>query len=347
MAIEQDLIGTTSGGQPVARFTLTNDHQTALRVIALGATAAELHVRDRHGELADVVLGFGDVTGYETNVPYFGCTTGRVANRISGGRLTVDGETYQLAINEPPDLHLHGGVTGLNKRLWRSEACGTHVEPAVRFSYTSPDGEESYPGSLDVAVTYTLTEGDGMQIEYEATADKPTPVNLTNHSYFNLAGHDAGPVGDHVVTILARETTEQDAEHVPTGRFSPVADTPLDFTSPHAVGERLHQLEGGYDHNYVLDHGSCDAPALSAEVYEPRSGRRLEVYTTEPGVQLYTGNFLNGIPGKGGATYDQHHGLCLETQHYPDSVNRPEFPSIILRPGQTYRQVTDYRFSTR
>ncbi|MFH1567576.1 MAG: aldose epimerase family protein [Gemmatimonadota bacterium] len=343
--IERDLFGTTADGRAVARFTLTNGSGTRLRLTTLGATATELWVRDHRGHLEDVILGFADVAGYETNTPYFGCTTGRVANRISGGRLVVDGRTYQLPINAPPSLHLHGGVVGLNKRHWEAAAAGRGDEPAVRFSYLSPDGEEGYPGNLKLAVTYALTGADGMRIEYEATADQATPVNLTNHCYFNLAGHGAGPIHDHRLQIHAARYTAMDADHVPLGPLAPVAGTPLDFRQPHAVGERLGQVDGGYDHNYVLDHGPCAAPALSAEVRDPASGRRMEVHTTEPGVQLYTANMLATTRGKGGVTYGPHGALCLETQHYPDSVNRPEFPSIILRPGATYRQVTEYRFA--
>ena len=345
--IQRDIFGTAADGSPVERFTLTNGNGTRLVLISLGATAPELWVRDRHGELADVVLGFGDVAGYESNVPYFGCTVGRVANRISGGCLAIDGEEYRLALNEPPNFHLHGGVTGFNKRLWAAQEAATGDAPAIRFAYTSPDGEEGYPGELVMAVTYTLTEVDGVRLEYEAAADRTTPVNLTNHAYFNLSGHAAGPVYDHELVIHAEQYTEKDEDGVPTGRLVAVAGTPLDFRQAHAVGERLNQVEGGYDHNYALDHGSCAEPAPSATVADPISGRFVEVFTTEPGVQLYTGNFLDGIQGKGGARYDRHCGLCLETQHYPDSPNRPEFPSILLRPGETYRQVTEYRFSTR
>ena len=343
--IERDTFGTTGDGQPVERFTLTNGSGAVLRLIALGATVTELRVRDRSGELSDIVLGFDDVPGYETNVPYFGCTVGRVANRISKGRFTLDGVEYQLAINEPPSFHLHGGDVGFNKRLWQADVVDRAEGPAVRFTYVSPDNEEAYPGELSVAVVYILTHEDGMRIEYEAHVDRPTPVNLTNHSYFNLSGHAAGSIREHVLQLHAREVTDTDSG--PPGGMVTVVGTPLDFARARAIGERLDQVEGGYDHNYVLDHGGCDAPELSAQVYDPASGRVMEVHTTEPGVQLYTGNFLDGVPGKSGAVYQQHAGLCLETQHFPDSVNHPEYPSVILRPGQSYRQVTEYRFSTR
>ena len=341
--LERDTFGTTGDGQPVERFTLTNGNGAVLRLITLGATVTELQVPDSAGELSDIVLGFDDVPGYEANVPYFGCTVGRVANRIANGRFTLDGVEYQLAINEPPSVHLHGGDVGYNKRVWQAEAADRAEGPAVRFTYVSPDNEEAYPGELSIAVVYTLTQADGVRIEYQAQADRPTPVNLTNHSYFNLSGHAAGTIYEHLLHLRARQVTDS----APPGALVSVAGTPLDFTQAHAIGERLDQVEGGYDHNYVLDHGLCDAPELSAQVCDPASGRVMDVYTTEPGVQLYTGNFLDGVPGKEGAVYRQHAGLCLETQHFPDSVNHPEYPSVILRPGQTYRQVTEYRFAAR
>ena len=342
--IERGTFGTTADGSPVERFTLTNGDGTRLVLSAFGATAVQLWTRDRRGELADVVLGYDEVAGYEANAPYLGCTVGRVANRISGGHLEIEGEVYQLALNEPPSLHLHGGAVGFDKRLWRAEPLSG--QPSVRFTYISPDGEENYPGEVATSVTYTLTEAGGVLIEYEATTDRVTVVNLTNHSYFNLSGHGAGTVRGHELIIHANAITEGDADGVPTGPLAPVADTPLDFRDWHTVGERLDQVEGGYDHNYVLDHGQCDEPRPSAEVRDPASGRRLEVFTTEPGVQLYTGNFLDGVAGKDGAVYQQHGGLCLETQHFPDSPNRPEFPSILLRPVEVYRQTTEYRLST-
>lgn len=342
---ERDIFGTTAGGAPVERYTLTNDSGTRLVLSALGAAIVQLWCRDRQGDLADVVLGFDDVAGYETNVPYLGCTVGRVANRISQGRLEIEGEVHSLPINEPPNVHLHGGTIGFGKRLWGAEATAGD-NPGVCFTYTSPDGEERYPGELAVAVTFTLTPADGVRIEYEATTDRTTAVNLTNHSYFNLSGHGAGVISGHEVAIIAERYTGSDGDNVPTGKLVPVEGTPLDFRKSHPIGERLSMVDGGYDHNYVLDHGPCDEPQLSAEVRDPASGRRMELFTTEPGVQLYTGNFLDGVPGKGGEVYQQHGGLCLETQHYPDSPNHPQFPSILLRPGETYRQVTEYRFAT-
>ncbi len=341
----QESFGTTSDGKIVERFTLTNKNGTIARFITLGATLTELHVRDRGGELADVVLGFDSIADYETNIPYIGCIAGRVANRIAAGRFTLDGVDYQLAVNYGSH-HVHGGIKGLNKVLWQAESTEHPAGPAVRFTYLSPDGEEGYPGNLALAVTYVLTEDDALRIEYEATTDRATPVNLTNHAYFNLSGAASGPVLDHVLTLRAATYTVPDDTGLPTGEIRPVSGTPLDFAQPVAIGARIAQLAGGYDHNYVLDHGGGDTPELSAEVYDPRSGRLMQLLTTEPGVQFYSGNFLDGVKGKFNAVYEKHHGFCLETQHFPDSVNKPHFPSTILRPGETYRQVTMYRFSS-
>ena len=345
-SVTRDTLGTMSDGRAVDRFTLTNGNGSILRTIALGATATELHVRDRGGVLGDVLLGFDTAAEYEANPPFMGCTTGRVANRISGAQFVLDGTTYQLARNFG-EHHLHGGEVGLHQRLWSGEAVEHPDGPAVRFTYLSPDGEEGYPGNLSMAVTYVLTEADGMRIEYEATTDKATPVNLTNHSYFNLSGAAGGDIFGHELVIHAAKATERGEEGVPTGEIVPVAGTPLDFTRPKRIGADIDKIEVHYDHNYVLDHGGGEEAALSAEAFDPASGRVMQLFTTEPGVQLYTSYYLEPIKGKGGVTYQRFQGLCLETQHFPDAVNKPQFPSVILRPGETYRQVTEYRFSTR
>ena len=343
--VVKDGFGKTSDGQTVERFTLTNKSGTMARVIAYGATLIELQVKDRDGNLGDVVLGFDNFGQYEKESPYFGCTTGRVANRIAGGRFTLDGVEYELAVNNGPN-HLHGGLKGLDKVIWEGEQVEREDGPAVRFSYLSADGDEGYPGNLSIGVTYVLTQDDELRIEYEATTDRATPVNLTNHSYFNLAC--AGDVLGHILTLHAGFFTEPDETLIPTGRILPVAGTPLDFTRPAVVGGRIARIDiGGYDHNYVIDRKEGEDLALTAEVYEPGSGRVMELLTTEPGVQFYSGNFLDGLKGKGGAVYEKHYGLCLETQHFPDSINQPDFPSVVLRPGETYRQVTVHRFSTR
>ena len=344
--IERDTLGKTSTGQAVERFSLANRNGSIARIITLGATVTELHIADRKGELADVVLGFESVADYETNEPYMGCIIGRVANRITDGRFSLDGTEYQLAVNFGPN-HIHGGEVGFHQRVWSAEPVERESGPAVRFSYMSPDGEESYPGNLSVSVVYTLTNDNGLLIEYEATTDRATPINLTNHSYFNLAGNGSGTILDHAVTIHTDFATERGAEGVPTGQVLFVEGTPVDFRKSTRIGARIDQLEVGYDHNYVFASDSKESPVLIAEAYEPGSGRVMEVWTTEPGVQLYSGWYLNGYKGKSGAVYDQYSGFCFETQHFPDSLNKPHFPSIILRPGQTYRQITEYRFSTR
>ncbi|MDE2733200.1 MAG: galactose mutarotase [Gemmatimonadota bacterium] len=344
--VSKDSFGTTAAGQPVDRYTLTNDRGTIARVITYGGIITELLVRDRAGALGDVVLGFDRLEQYEKENPYFGCITGRVANRIAGGKFSLDGQEYTLAVNNGPN-HLHGGIVGFDKIVWDAEVVDDKRGPAVRLHYVSQDGEEGYPGTVPVSVTYTLTHDDELVIAYEATTDKPTPINLTNHSYFNLAG--SGPVLGHILTLHTRYYTEPDANQIPTGRILPIAGTPLDFVKPTAIGGRIGQIAdiGGYDHNYVLDNGGRAEPGLAAEVYEPESGRVMELYTTEPGVQFYSAIHLDGVMGKGGTIYNQYHGLCLETQHYPDSINQPGFPSVVLRPGETYRTVTIHKFSTR
>ena len=342
--VSMDSFGTTGDGQAVTRFTLDGPGGVRARVITYGATLTELWLPDRQGTLGDVVLGFDSLAEYEAKSPYFGCTTGRVANRIGGARFTLDGVEYPLAANDGANT-LHGGRRGLDKQVWQGAPVVHEAGPAVRLTLVSPDGDEGFPGNLDLAVTYILTRDGELRLEYQATTDKATPVNLTNHSYFNLAG--AGTVHGHILTLHASRYTEPDANLIPTGRLLPVAGTPLDFTRPASVGGRMGQVSiGGYDHNYVIDRADTGL-VLTADLYEPASGRAMEVLTTEPGVQFYSGNFLSGLAGKAGAVYVRHAGLCLETQHYPDAVHRPEFPSIILRPGQTYRQVTVHRFSTR
>ena len=344
--IKKDTFGTTSDGKTIARYTLENRYGSILKVIELGATATELHVRDRDGNLEDVVLGFDTVAEYEENAPYVGCTTGRVANRITKGRFELDGVEYQLARNFGEN-HLHGGVVGLHQRVWNSEPVVHQDGPAIRFTYLSPDGEEGYPGNLSIAVVYVLTQKDGFRIEYEATTDKPTPVNLTNHTYFNLAAAGKKELFNYRLTIHADQVTERGEDGVPTGAIVPVTGTPLDFTKPKRIGRHIGKLEVGYDHNYVLNHGGGEEPELSAEVFDPKSGRVMQLFTTEPGVQLYTSYYMESIPGKGGSRYGQWQAFCLETQHFPDSLNKPNFPSIILRPGKTYRHITEYRFSAR
>jgi len=336
--------GQLPEGHPVDLYTLTNAHGLVAKIINYGTIITELHVPDRAGQLADVVLGFDNLDSYLKGHPYFGCTAGRVANRVANGQFTLDGQTYKLAANNGPN-HLHGGLKGLDKALWSAEPlAGT----SVKFTHTSPDGDEGYPGSLAITVVMTLTDANELTIDYTATTDKTTPINLTNHSYFNLAG--GGDILGHELMLSAEAFTPVDATLIPTGEIKPVKGTPLDFTMPMPIGDRFDQLAGeprGYDHNFVVNRAGKGL-ALAARVYEPKTGRVMEVFTTEPGVQLYTGNFLDGtLTGKRGVVYDRHAGFCLETQHYPDSVNHPNFPSTILRPGHTYHQTTVHKFSVR
>ena len=342
--IDSDAFGKTADGTKVARYTLTNQNGSFARLISYGATLTELWVPDRNGQLEDVVLGFDNLQQYLDESPFFGCTTGRVANRIAKGRFSLDGADYEVAVNNGPN-HLHGGLKGFDKVVWDAESFAHQDGPAVRFSYSSPDGEEGYPGTLQVEVVYVLTHDDELRIEYSAQTDKATPVNLTNHSYFNLAAR--GSVLAHELQLHTERYTEPDETLIPTGRILPVADTPLDFTAAKPIGRHIGASPIGYDHNFVVKDADSDELVPVATAYEPGSGRVMQVLSTEPGVQLYTGNHLNGLKGKHGLVYDQHGGFCLETQHFPDSINQPDFPSVVLRPGETYRQVTAHRFSVR
>jgi aldose 1-epimerase len=344
-------IGKTRDGEEVDLFVLGNAAGCKAKVLTYGALLMELDVPDRDGKLADVVLGFDNLEGYLGNRPFFGCTVGRVANRIAGARFALDGKEYKLAANDGGNS-LHGGVKGFDKVVWQVTEAGSGGGKAfVRMSYRSKDGEEGYPGNLSCRVTYTLTDDNELRIDYRATTDRPTPVNLTNHSYFNLAGQASGDILNHELTLYADRYTPADGKLIPTGEIKPVRGTPLDFTKPEKIGARIGELKavpgGGYDHNFVLNSGGKKL-ALAAKVYEPKTGRVMETYTTEPAVQLYTGNFLDGtVKGKGGVAYKKYQALCLEAQHYPDSVHHPEFPSIILKPGETYTQTTVYKFSAK
>ena len=328
----------------VETFTLKNKHGIEAKIISLGGTLVSLKVPDKNGKFADVVLGYDNAESYLKCKCYFGCTVGRFANRIANARFSMDGKEYKLAANSGKH-HLHGGTVGFNRVLWKSKPFDNNTGCGVIFDYLSPDGQESYPGNLKVIVKYTLADNNELSISYEATTDKKTIVNLTNHSYFNLAGHNAGDILSHQVQINADKFTAFDAEILPTGEFSPVKGTAFDFTQTTPIGKNIGKAGLGYDLNYVLNKKSADELSFAAMVSEPRSGRQLEVFTTEPGVQLYTGNFLDGIAGKSGAIYQKHGGLCLETQHYPDSPNQPNFPSTILLPGKVYRQLTVHKFN--
>ncbi|MGE3803420.1 MAG: aldose epimerase family protein [Gemmataceae bacterium] len=343
--------GKTPDGKAVELYTLKNKNGMEARLITYGATLTHLFVPDKAGKLADVVLGFDDLEGYLSDRnAHFGCTTGRVANRIGGAKFTLDGKEYKLEANNGPN-HLHGGTKrALDKVIWKVRKGTTQLGDYVSFDYTSPDGEEGYPGKLECKVSYILTPDNRLIIQYEAMCNKPTPVNLTNHTYFNLAGQGAESCLEHELMLAADQYTPADKTLIPTGKIEAVKGTPLDFTKSKKIGADIAKLYDtqflGYDHNFVLREREKDKPTLSARVREPSSGRVMEVLSTQPGIQLYTGNFLKGQKGKTGKTYAKRSAFCLETQHFPDSVNQPEFPSVILKPGALYEQITIFAFST-
>ena len=350
--IMKEPFGKTSDGVAVDCFTLKNHNGVELKAITYGATLIALKVPDQHGTFADVVLGFDKLSDYETKSPFFGSTVGRYGNRIAKGKFALGGSTYQLATNNNGVNHLHGGIKGFDKQVWQARPLQTAAGPALEFTYVSKDGEEGYPGTLSVKVVYTLTDKNELRIDYTATTDKETICNLTNHSYFNLAGQGCGDILGHELMLNASHFTPVDDTLIPTGELRPVKGTPFDFTKPTAIGARIQQNDEqlkfgrGYDHNWVLD--KENGLTLAARVTEPTTGRTMEVWTTEPGVQFYCGNFLDGtLTGKGAKVYQQRYGLCLETQHYPDSPNHPNFPPTTLEPGQTYQTTTIYRFATK
>ena len=338
----------THDDQPVDLYVLINRNGMTAKVLTYGAILTELDSPNRHGEMDDIVLGFDNIDLYMGKHPYFGAIIGRFANRIAKGKFTLDGKEYRLATNDGPN-HLHGGLKGFDKVVWDAKCIQRPDDVGVELSYLSPDGEEGYPGNLHVTVTYTLTDKNELKIEYTATTDKPTPMNLTNHTYFNLAGAETSDILGHELMIVADQYTPEDETLTPTGQIKPVESTPLDFREPIAIGARITQIAssiGGYDHNYILS--KSGGLGLAARVYEPTTGRAMEILTTEPAVQFYTGNFLDGsIKGKKGVLYRKHHGFCLETQHFPDSVNQADFPNTILRPGEMYSQTTIHRFYSK
>jgi aldose 1-epimerase len=341
--------GLLPDGREVGLYILTNDHGMQASITAYGGIVTALTAPDSQGRLADVVLGFDDLDGYLANQPYLGAIIGRYGNRIGNGTFNLDDRTIVLTRNEHRH-HLHGGDRGFDKVLWRARPQSGSDGPQLRLEHTSADGDEGYPGRLEVAVTYSLTNSNELRIDYHATTDAATPVNLTNHTYFNLAGPAGGDILDHHVTIDADTFTPADAGLIPTGEIRDVAGTPMDFRIPFAIGARIDDddvqlhLGSGYDHNWILN-GVEQGLSFAARVFEPTSGRVMDVLTTEPGVQFYTANFFDGsLTGKDGVVYHRRSGFCLETQHFPDSPNRPEFPTTILRPGEVYRSTTVYRF---
>jgi aldose 1-epimerase len=342
--------GQTGDGRPIELYTLTNQHGMKVAIATYGATVINLIVPDRNGKLDDVALGFDTIQPYFTQSPFFGSTIGRYANRIAKGRFELDGQTYQIPINNPPNA-LHGGPVGFDKLVWKARVISS--SPAsIELTLRSPDGDQGFPGNLDVSVTFTVPDRNELQMSYQATTDKPTIVNLTNHTYFNLAGAGNGNILAEILQINADQYTPSDDTQIPTGEIKSVADTIVDFRTPTAIGARLAVKDPSsnpirYNENYVLSQGSKPGLNLAAELNDPESGRVLDVLTDQPGLEFYTGSFLNGMQGKGGKLYEPYYGVCLETQHYPDSPNHSNFPSTVLRPGQTYKTETIYRFSTR
>ncbi len=346
----------TADGIPVDEYTLTNAHDMEVKIITYGGIITSVKVPDKKGQFANVVLGFDNLQDYEALSPYFGCITGRYANRIAEGKFTLDGVEYQLDINNGPN-HLHGGFKGFDKQVW--QVTKEIIEPkavGIELHYLSPDGDQKYPGALDTYVTYRLTDKNSIRIDYKATTSKPTIVNLTNHSYWNLKGEGECDINDHILKINADYYTPDDVNLIPTGEIAPVAGTPFDFRMPKPISKGLRSddeqvvIGRGWDHNWVLNRPSFEDKSLifAASVYEQKSGRALEIWTTEPGIQFYSGNFLDGtIYGTSHRAYRQGDGLALETQHFPDSPNHDNFPSTVLRPGQTYETTTIFKLKVR
>lgn len=349
--------GQTKAGEPVMLYTLTNANGITTDITNYGGIMTRLFVPDRSGKLADILLGFNTVDEYIAKTPYFGALIGRVGNRIAHGKFTLDGKTYTLALNDKPGeipCNLHGGNLGFDKVLWQAEPVIKDNAPGLKLHRVSPDGEEGFPGNLDVTVTYWLTNANELKIEYRATTDKATPINLTQHNYYNLRGDGNGDILGHLLTINGSKTTPVNAGLIPTGELAPVAGTPFDFLTPTAMGKNINadnqqiKYGPGFDHNWVLDRKTAKELELAATVYEPTTGRVMEVWTQEPDLQFYAGNFLDGtLVGKNGQPYQYRTGFCLETQHAPDSINQPKFPSTVLRPGEVYSTVTVYRFSAK
>jgi aldose 1-epimerase len=349
--IKKQPFGTTEG-KTMDLYTLTNRSGAEVTITNYGGSIVSIKVPDRKGKFDDIVLGYEDLEGYVTDKAYLGALVGRYGNRIAQGKFLLNGTTYTLARNNGENT-LHGGIKGFNKALWQAKEMSSDEGSALELSYLSKDGEEGFPGNLSVTVVYTWTDRNELKIEYNATTDKETVVNLTNHAYFNLAGAGNGDILRHEVMLRAGRFTPVDATLIPTGELRSVQGTPLDFLTSAAIGARINdddqQLKygRGYDHNWVLNSGGSELPTLAAKAAEPQTGRTLEVWTTEPGIQFYTGNFLDGIRGKGGKSYARRTAFCLETQHFPDSPNHPSFPSTVLKPGQRFHSVTIYKFSTQ
>jgi aldose 1-epimerase len=348
--IEKQPFGQTPDGRAVELYTLRNDKGAEARIMTYGGIVVSLKMPDRNGQMDDVVLGYDDLDSYVKNSPYFGALIGRYGNRIAGGKFALDGTTYTMVTNNGPNT-LHGGLKGFDKRVWKARAKESAEGPQLVLKYRSADGEEGFPGNLEVTATWTLTQDNSLQLEYHAVTDKDTVVNLTHHGYFNLAGK--GDILDHVVMMPADRFTPVDATLIPTGELRPVENTPFDFRTPTAIGARIGQDDEqlkfglGYDHNWVINK-TFGEMSLMARVTEPSTGRVMEVWSTEPGLQFYSGNFLDGtITGKGGRVYGHRGAFCMEPQHYPDSPNKPQFPTVELKPGEEYHNLIRYHFSTQ
>jgi aldose 1-epimerase len=352
--IKKESFGKTTGGEQIDLYTLSNKKGMEVSITNFGATVVTLKVPDRTGKVADIVLGYDTLEGYENGSSYFGATVGRYGNRIGGGKFSLDGKTYTLPKNNGENT-LHGGIVGFSKRVWKAREIESKSGQALEMSYMSPDGEEGFPGNLSVKILFTLpAERSELDIDYRATTDKDTVLNLTNHSYFNLAGEGNGDILDHVLTLHAKQFTPVDKSLIPTGELVAVAGTPMDFNTATAIGKRIDDnyeqlvFGKGYDHNWVLVRsGSGKDLSIAAEAYDPKSGRKLEVLTSEPGVQFYSGNFLDGAKGKGNKPYPHRAAFCLETQHFPDSPNHPNFPSTLLKPNTVFHSETVFRFSAK
>ena len=349
--LKKEDFGKTTDGQSVELYTLTNANGVEARIITYGGIVVSLRTPDRKGKLDDIVLGFDTLDEYLKGHPFFGALTGRYANRIAKGRFTLNGVEYKLAVNNGEN-HLHGGIKGFDKVVWKARQVPAKDGVALELTYLSKDGEEGYPGNLSIIVVYSLTDKNELKIDYSATTDKDTVINLTNHSYFNLAGQGSGDILNHQMMINAKSFTPVDSTLIPTGELRSVKDTPFDFTQPTAIGARVNQDDEqlkfgqGYDHNFVVN-GQTGVLRQAAKVSDPATGRVMEVLTTEPGVQLYIGNFLTELKGKGGKVYNKRYGFCLETQHFPDSPNKPSFPSTVLKKGGRYQTTTVFKFSAQ
>jgi aldose 1-epimerase len=351
--IRKQSFGKTASGEQVDLYSLTNKKGMEVSITNFGATVVTLRVPNRAGKPADIVLGYDTLQGYENGKSYFGATVGRYANRIGGGKFSIDGKEYTLPKNDGNNT-LHGGIVGFNKKIWKAREIASDDAAALELSYLSPDGEEGFPGNLSVKVVFTLpADRNELKIDYTATTDKDTVLNLSNHSYFNLAGEGVGDILDQMMTLHAKQFTPVDKTLIPTGELREVAGTPLDFNRATVIGKRIDEdyeqlvFGKGYDHNWVLASGGGKGLTVAAEAHDPKSGRMLELLTTEPGVQFYSGNFLDGSTGKGGKAYPRRSAFCLETQHFPDSPNHPNFPGTLLKPNAVFHSETVFRFSAK